>query len=131
MSSRSKTSRRQRQRNSSKINQIKTGEIVNPYPPLEILPKAKIEMIHATAMRIVSELGLKFQDAQALEILHQNGATVNFETGMVQLSPEKLLENIGKVPSEFTLHSRNPDKNVTIGGNRINLSPVSGPPKCF
>ena len=128
MSRRSRSSRRQANLGGSSVKQLAKGPIVNPYPPIEILPAHQMDMIHETAMRVVSELGLQFQNDEALDILEANGADVDRETGMVRLSADKLMEWVEKAPSEFTLHARNPERNAKIGGNHIQFSPVSGPP---
>jgi len=128
MSRRPRSARRQADKGGPSISQLATASIINPYPPMEILETRDLDMIHDTAMRVVSELGLQFQNDEAIDILEANGADVDRETGMVRLSAVSLMEWVGKAPSEFTLHARNPERNVKIGGNRINFSPVSGPP---
>ncbi|MCF6273229.1 MAG: trimethylamine methyltransferase family protein [Rhodobacteraceae bacterium] len=128
MSRRPRNARRQAGKGGSGISQLAKGLIVNPYPPMEILPQQDLDMIHDTAMRVVSELGLQFQSDEAIDILEANGAAVNRDTGMVRLSPELLMEWVNKAPSKFTLHARNPLRNAIIGGNHIHFSPVSGPP---
>jgi len=128
MSRRPRRSRRQADKAGSSISQLARGQLVNPYPPMEILPKHELDMIHETAMRVVSELGLQFQSDKAIDILEANGAEVDRDTGMARLSADVLMEWVGKAPSEFTLHARNPARNAIIGGNHIHFSPVSGPP---
>ncbi|NOX39989.1 MAG: methyltransferase, partial [Alphaproteobacteria bacterium] len=128
MSRRPRSARRHTGKDGSSISQLAKGVIVNPYPPLEILPEHDLDMIHETAMRVVSELGLQVQSDVAIDILDANGADVDRETGMVCLSADRLMEWVAKAPSEFTLHARNPARNAEIGGNRIHLSPVAGPP---
>lgn len=128
MSRRPRSHRRQAKASESSLQQRAIGEIVNPYPPLEILPEHALDKIHDTAMRVVSELGLQVQSDEAIDIFAANDADVDRQTGMVRLSADKLMALIDKAPSEFMLHARNPARNVMIGGNRIQLSPVAGPP---
>ena len=44
------------------------------------------------------------------------------------LDPEFVLEQVAKVPREFELQARNPEKSVTIGGDNMVFSAVYGPP---
>lgn len=128
MSRRRKNSRRQEKASEPRFEQRGIGEIVNPYPPLEILPQQALDQIHNTAMRVVSELGLQVQSDEAIDIFAANGANVDRQTGMVRLDADVLMRWVNKAPSEFLLHARNPARNAMIGGNRIHLSPVGGPP---
>jgi len=128
MSRRPRSTRRQANASSSSINQIAKGAITNPYPPIEVLSEQQLDMIHNTAMRVVSELGLQIQSNEAIDIFEANGADVDRETQMVRLNSDTLMGWINKAPAEFMLHARNPERNAMIGGNRIHLSPVAGPP---
>ncbi|MBS3651066.1 trimethylamine methyltransferase family protein [Pseudaminobacter sp. 19-2017] len=102
----------------------------NPFPPLEVVDEGGLERIEATALRILEELGLEFQNARALQILAANGAEVDFETQMVRFDRALVKELVGKAPSQFTLHARNPERDIVIGGNSIVFAPVAGPPNC-
>ncbi|HML32431.1 trimethylamine methyltransferase family protein [Sporomusa sphaeroides] len=69
-----------------------------------------IEKIHQTSLKIMEEVGVIFSYAPAREILAKGGAkvegeTVYFPKGMVE-------RELKHVPSSFTLHARNPEKNV-------------------
>jgi trimethylamine--corrinoid protein Co-methyltransferase len=37
-------------------------------------------------------------------------------------------DRFGKARSSFTMHARNPERNVIMGGSWINFVPVAGPP---
>ncbi len=127
MSRRNRRNRQQNNDSSSRIPQIPRSNIVNQLKPIEILDDEALDKIHQTAMRIVSELGVLFQNDEALEILRDNGANIDDE-GIVRLDPDNLMKWIDMCPSSFELHARNPERNAIIGGNNIHLSPVGGPP---
>src|SRR3546814_17512168 len=38
------------------------------------------------------------------------------------------LDSVAKTPSEVTLHARNPERNLTFGGNHINFGTVASAP---
>ena len=127
MSRRKRESRRRSNDSTTQINQLPRSNITNHFQPLEILDNASLDKIHRTAMRIVEELGVVFLDDEALKILRHNGAIID-DAGTVRLDAETLMRWIGKCPSSFKLHARNPERNVTIGGNNIHFAPVAGPP---
>lgn len=71
-----------------------------------------IERIHETSLKIMEEVGVIFSYAPAREILAKGGAKVEGETVYF---PRSMVERaLKQVPSSFTLHGRNPAKNVEI-----------------
>ena len=101
----------------------------NPLPPLELLDGDSLDRIENTAFRVLEELGLEFMSNDAVAILERNGATVvDRSTGLVRIGRDIVKEFVAKAPSQFTLHSRNPARNLTVGGNIINVHTVGGAP---
>ena len=49
-------------------------------------------------------------------------------SNLVRFDRGLMLESIAKAPSEFTLHARNPERNLTFGGNHINFGTVASAP---
>ena len=41
-----------------------------------------------------------------------------------------VLEAVAKAPARFTLHARNPARNLEVGGDWMIFSPVASPPNC-
>lgn len=102
----------------------------NPYAPIEVLDEEALELIHDGSMRILEQIGLEIVNEEAQALMIKHGATVDKKTGYVCMDRELVLEKIATVPSEFTLHARNPIYNSTYGGNHINFSIVSSAPNC-
>ena len=104
----------------------------NPYPPMEVLSAEQLEVIHDRALAILEDMGLEVLSDEGLAILKQAGCDlgpVTEEGGRVVRFPRKLVEDlIAKAPNEIRLHSRNPERDVIVGGNVINFTTVSGPP---
>ncbi len=46
---------------------------------------------------------------------------------MVCMEPGLVEQAIVTTPSSFTVHARNPERNIEVGGNAINFTPVGGP----
>jgi trimethylamine--corrinoid protein Co-methyltransferase len=104
--------------------------VVNPYKPIEVLDEEQVELIHQASLRVLEELGMEFLSAEALDILAAAGADVDRETMRVRFDRGLVEEAVARAPSQFTLHARNPARNVVIGGNHITFSSVASPPYC-
>jgi trimethylamine---corrinoid protein Co-methyltransferase len=100
--------------------------LINELPRFEILDEAALAELERGWRRIVSELGIEFLHADALEYLRQAGQNVEGE--LVKFDPDWILEQVGKAPAEFTLQARNPERNVRIGGRHMVFSAVYGCP---
>jgi trimethylamine--corrinoid protein Co-methyltransferase len=96
--------------------------------PVPILPPEAEEQIHRASMRILLEHGVVFEDDRALDLFLQAGLRVERSEQRVFLPPEFVEEQVRTAPSEFTLHARDPNNDVIIGGDHLVFAPVSGPP---
>ena len=103
-------------------------QLRSPYPPFEILSAVQIETLHASSLRVLSEIGVNFLLPEAVEILKGAGAEVDPDGTRVRFDPALVEELVAKVPSEFTLHARNPQRSLAIGGNAINFCMVASTP---
>jgi trimethylamine---corrinoid protein Co-methyltransferase len=120
---------RRQAESTASVPQMPWGEWRNPLPPLELLDGDGLDRIEATAFRVLEELGLEFMSPDAVSILERNGAkVVDRSTGLVRLGREMVKAFVAKAPHEFTLHARNAGRNLTLGGNRINVHTVGGAP---
>src|SRR5439155_901122 len=88
--------------------------LVRNIPVYQIVPDEAIELIHDESLKILEEIGCEFRDAEAIALWKEAGADVR-ET-RVRIDRVMLMELIGKIPSQFVQHARNPDRSVTIGG---------------
>ena len=123
-------STRRKQATEFSISQLPVQNIVNPYPPVEILDPQQLEDIHDASMRILEEIGLQIENEAAKALMLKNGATLDSTTGYVQMDREMVMQFIRTVPGEFTLYARNPRFNAIIGGNHLNFSMVASAPNC-
>jgi trimethylamine--corrinoid protein Co-methyltransferase len=99
---------------------------VNKFQIYEVLDEEGLEKINRASMEILSEIGIDFYDEEALAILEEHGAEVKDET--VFFDPALVKEYVAKAPSQFTQLARNPENNVTVGGQHLCFAPVYGPP---
>ncbi len=104
--------------------------VTNPYKPIEVLGEEQLELIHLASLEVLETLGIEFLSDAALDILAQAGADVDRSSKRVRFDRGLIAEYIAKAPPEFTLHARNPARNVTLGSNNITFCPVGSPPNC-
>ena len=104
--------------------------ISNPYAPIEVLREEQLERIHDASLEVLETIGMEFLSSEALDILDTAGADVDHSTKRVRMDRGLVMEFVSKAPAAFTLHARNPARNVTLGGNSISFCPVASPPNC-
>lgn len=92
----------------------------------EFLSPSDIQAIHETSMKLLGEVGILFPEENALEIFRNNGFKV--EGKKVFFSEKQVMEAVKNVPDQFTLHARNPERDVVVGNGRPVFAPGYGAP---
>ncbi len=92
----------------------------------EYFSSQETEQIHAASMTVLEKTGMNFKYEPALDLFKKAGCKV--DGVRVFLSRNFVEEQIRKAPSRFTLHARNPENNVEIGGDNIAFMPCYGSP---
>ena len=111
------------------VPQLPWARWQNPLPPIEAADGDALDRIEATAFRVLEELGLEFMSPDAISILEQHGAeVVDRMTGLVRMDRGLVKEYVAKAPTTFTMRARNADRNLTVGGNWINVHTTGGTP---
>jgi trimethylamine--corrinoid protein Co-methyltransferase len=100
--------------------------LINELPRYEILDEFSMQELDRGWRRIVSELGVDFQHADAQAALAAAGQQV--EGDLVKFDPDWILEQVAKAPREFDLQARNPDNNIHVGGKHMAFGAVYGCP---
>ncbi|MGI9186458.1 MAG: trimethylamine methyltransferase family protein [Gaiellales bacterium] len=95
-------------------------------PHLEPVTPDGLAALERGWQRLVSELGVRFDHPEALRLFAEAGQTIDGD--IVRFDPDWVVEMCAKAPSEFTLHARNPARDIRIGGNHMVFLPVQGPP---
>ena len=121
---------RRGQRVKGAIQQLPWSRLQNPLRPVEVLSMDQVETIRLTSLRLLAEVGMEMHDPWARELLQKAGCDVDHSTMRVRFDPAFVEQQVAKAPSEFTLRSRNPQRNLTLGGNNVNIGSVVGPAYC-
>jgi trimethylamine--corrinoid protein Co-methyltransferase len=100
--------------------------LIRRLPLYEVLNAEGLEMIHDASMRILEEIGIDFRDDEAALMWRDAGAAVDGHR--IRIPRELLASLIAKAPARFTLHARNPERTVPIGGDSMVFGPNYGSP---
>ena len=119
--------RRRERRTGGGIPQLAFRTLTNPFTPLEVLSPDQVEEIHRASLRILQEVGVEVLGDRATDLLARAGATVDRSNRRVRLDGGLVEELIATAPAEFTLHARNPERSVVLGGRNLVFSSVGGP----
>ena len=96
------------------------------YGPTKVLSDDEIESIHQASLRVLSEHGIDFLEPDARAMLPKDGVKITDQR--VRFDPNFVMEAIKTCPSEFTLHARNPNHSLHVGGNWMAFGSVASPP---
>ncbi|MCH9780754.1 MAG: trimethylamine methyltransferase family protein [Alphaproteobacteria bacterium] len=96
--------------------------------PVNQLGDEAVDLIHDASMEVIEDLGIRFLDTDALDLLESIGAKVDRDTGNVRMGRELVMEYVGYAPSSFKIHARNPAHTIGLGDGTANFAAVGSPP---
>ncbi|OED39911.1 trimethylamine methyltransferase [Chromatiales bacterium (ex Bugula neritina AB1)] len=96
-------------------------------PLVEPLSAEQIERIDNASMHILENVGVVFRDPQAIADWQSAGADIR-DGDRVHLDRGLVRELITTIPANITLHARDPQKTVDLGGNHSIFVPMTGAP---
>ena len=94
----------------------------------EVVSADELESIHEASLTILERIGMHFMCPESRSIMREAGAEVDEATERVRFSRELIERSIASAPSEFTMHSWNPERNVRIGGRWLTVATVASTP---
>ena len=112
-------------RTTGAIPQRPFGQVPRLYDPIRVISDDQVAAIHAAALRLLAETGMRVLHPPAREIFCRAGAMVGGD--MVRLDPAMVAERLQTVPETFTLTARNALKSLRFGGNDCVFTSVGGP----
>jgi trimethylamine--corrinoid protein Co-methyltransferase len=92
----------------------------------ELLSPDDIEQIHDASMRLLAEVGVQIPVDAALQVFKQHGTRTDGQ--IVYLEEGQVMKALETVPAQFTIHARNPERNVTVGDGNPVFAPAYGAP---
>ncbi|MEO0993198.1 MAG: trimethylamine methyltransferase family protein [Pseudomonadota bacterium] len=122
------TARRQRRARSTAPETTPFRPTRRAYAPVDVLTPEQEDRVHALSLRLLAETGLKFLSEETWPILEAAGCTVDRGTGMVQMPAEVVEHHLAQAPGRFTIRARNPENDLSIGGDEIHYGSASSAP---
>ena len=101
------------------------------FAPVELVSRDELESIHRAALTVLQEIGIDILHDEAKAILREAGADVDPGSNRVRFDPALVELQIGLAPKSFTLHARNPERNVVIGDEYVAFCSVASTPNAF
>src|SRR5512145_1686984 len=95
--------------------------ISDPKLKLEVLTTEEVKKIHEATLWIIEHVGVRFPSQRALEIWEANGATVDRDKKIVKVKGDVIEEALKKAPPTYTLAARDPQQDLPLDGNHVNL----------
>ncbi|MEM7428977.1 MAG: trimethylamine methyltransferase family protein [Pseudomonadota bacterium] len=101
--------------------------ITRKIPVYDLLSEEALVRIEAHADWILKEIGIEFrEDPEALRLFREAGASIDGER--VRFDPGHARALCAGAPRTFQMHSRDPARTITLGGDHVVLMPAYGPP---
>jgi trimethylamine--corrinoid protein Co-methyltransferase len=92
----------------------------------EVLSPEDIEAIHDTSMELLTNVGVQFPADEAVAVFREHGARTDGQR--VYLDEKQVMDAVQAAPDTFTIHARNPDRDVLIGDGVPVFAPGYGAP---
>jgi trimethylamine--corrinoid protein Co-methyltransferase len=101
------------------------------FAPVDLISSDELESIHRAGLEVLSDIGIDILHAEAKALLRDAGADVDEASDRVRFDPALVESKIGLAPKSFTLHARNPARNVVIGDGYVAFCSVASTPNAF
>ena len=105
---------------------MKKGLVGGQYQPLS---RDAVGRIHASALRVLEEVGVKVDLPEALDIFSQAGADVDPKSKRVRIPARVVEKHLGSAPSTVILYGREPKHNLVLEGTRVYMGTGGAAPQ--
>lgn len=96
-------------------------------PAYELLDEESLVKLEEHAEWLLSEIGIEIRDdPESLELFRQAGATIEGE--LIRFDPGHVRALCESAPRNYTMHARNPLRNIEFGGNNLVFGSAYGSP---
>ncbi len=123
-----KSRRKSLERVTATIEQAPFRRISNRFPPLKVLSKEEVEMIHQASLDVLEQVGVEMMSGPGRKLLRKVGATFDSTGEIVYIDRGLVEECLQTVRTNFVMHARNPNHNVEFGTDQINFATVGSAP---
>ena len=92
---------------------------ITPTYRLRILSDEQLAQLKAATLEILAEIGFHCPSSKALAIYAEHGAAVNFDSQIVKLSADVVLEAMSHAPRHYTLGARSEAFDLKLDGKSM------------
>ena len=120
--------RRQRGRSCAEPGVVNAPAVLTrKIPAYELLDEEALVALEDHAEWLLSEIGIEIRDdPEALELFRQAGVTVNGE--LLRFDRGQVRALCQTAPKSYTMHARNPARNIEFGGDKLIFGSAYGSP---
>jgi len=99
----------------------KTPELepIVPSYHLRILSDEQLALFKSATLEILEKTGIHCPSAKALSIYAEHGAQVDFESQIVKLPPDVVLDSLSHAPRYYTMGARSPAHDLNLDGTAM------------
>jgi trimethylamine--corrinoid protein Co-methyltransferase len=94
-------------------------EPIVPAYRLRVLTDEQLEQLKLGTLEILEEVGIHCPSEKALSIYAEHGAQVDFESQIVRLPPELVLEAMSHAPRFYTMAARSSAHDLKLDGTAM------------
>ena len=109
--------------------QVNYRQLRNPFSPQEIFTEDEVSQIHATALRVLENLGIKVLLPEACKIYATGGARV--VNNMVYIGADIVEEALRTAPSSIPLRAPNSMRDQVYENGALLFTPAGGCPNVY
>lgn len=92
------------------------------------LSKEELDLVHVASLQVLEEVGVRIYNRNALELLAEGGAAVDFRTKTAYIPPYLVEKSLAEAPSLVKMYSYDGNNDVVLGGKYANFTPGGGHP---
>ncbi|CAN7531257.1 trimethylamine methyltransferase family protein [Rhizobium sp. LjRoot30] len=102
--------------------------LVNSLQKNVVLTPEALDDIHEASLTILEEIGMDVMLPEARERMKAAGADVTPGKDRVRFDRAMIMDFVAHAPKTFTMHARNPQRNVAIGGENLVFAQIASAP---
>jgi trimethylamine--corrinoid protein Co-methyltransferase len=91
-------------------------EPIVPSYHLRILSDEQLDQLRSATLEILEKTGIHCPSEKALHIYAEHGARVDFESQIVKLPPNVVLDSLSRAPRYYTMGARSPNHDIELDG---------------
>ncbi|MGD8489702.1 MAG: trimethylamine methyltransferase family protein, partial [Anaerolineae bacterium] len=83
---------------------------------LRILSNEQLEQLRSATLEILEKTGVHCPSEKALKIYAEHGARVDFDSQIVKLPPDVVLDSLSHAPRYYCMGARSPEHDIELDG---------------